>query len=198
MFCYITGDSEGKGVQESMPRENLLDDYLRKEFSSDVESTIAAVRALSATTVSSGQADLTNLFRLAAHEAKKSHSQNRILRVIIDSTPSSIQPHHQWPVNQKLFTLDVMYLHDKPGPDNCPQAVYDALVDVLEHVSEYEGYIHESGHGLPRTFFRFMSMLLCNPQQRCPQDDTDIPKPLMKKSAEPANGEDKVHVSASR
>ncbi|KAE8675809.1 putative protein phosphatase-2c [Hibiscus syriacus] len=210
MFCYITGDSEGKGVQESMPRENLLDDYvasfsplspnppLGKEFSSDVESTIAAVRALSATTVSSGQADLTNLFRLAAHEAKKSHSQNRILRVIIDSTPSSIQPHHQWPVNQKLFTLDVMYLHDKPGPDNCPQAVYDALVDVLEHVSEYEGYIHESGHGLPRTFFRFMSMLLCNPQQRCPQDDTDIPKPLMKKSAEPANGEDKVHVSASR
>nr|KJB54725.1 hypothetical protein B456_009G046500 [Gossypium raimondii] len=112
---------------------------------------------------------------------------------------SSIRPHHQWPVNQKLFTLDVMYLHDKPGPDNCPQAVYDALVDALEHVSEYEGYIHESGHGLPRTLFRFMSMLLSHPQQRCPQDDCDIPKPLMKKSAESANGEDNnVHVSTSR
>lgn len=56
--------------------------WLRKEFSSDVESTIAAVRALSATTVSTGQADLTNLFRLAAHEAKKSRAQNRILRVV--------------------------------------------------------------------------------------------------------------------
>ncbi|KAJ6862718.1 hypothetical protein NC652_039552 [Populus alba x Populus x berolinensis] len=47
---------------------------------------------------------------------------------------SSVQPQHQWPVSQKLFTLDVMYLHDKPGPDNCPQEVYDALVDTLEHV----------------------------------------------------------------
>ncbi|KAL4380003.1 hypothetical protein GQ457_02G030360 [Hibiscus cannabinus] len=53
-----------------------------KEFNSDVECTIAVVRALSATIVSSSQLDLTNLFRLAAHEAKKSHSQNRILRVV--------------------------------------------------------------------------------------------------------------------
>ncbi|XVE70953.1 hypothetical protein DITRI_Ditri10aG0111000 [Diplodiscus trichospermus] len=172
--------------------------WLRKDFSSDVESTIAAVRALSATTVSSGQADLTNLFRLAAHEAKKSRSQNRILRVILIYCRSSVRPHHQWPVNQKLFTLDVMYLHDKPGPDNCPQAVYDALVDALEHVSEYEGYIHESGYGLPRTLFRFMSMLLSHPQQRCPQDDCDIPKPLTKKSAESANAEDNVVISTSQ
>lgn len=63
---------------------------LRKEFSSDVESTIAAVRALSATTVSSGQADLTNLFRLAAHEAKKSRAQNRILRVVSNHFFSSL------------------------------------------------------------------------------------------------------------
>ncbi|KAK8483549.1 hypothetical protein V6N13_056969 [Hibiscus sabdariffa] len=54
-----------------------------KEFNSDVESMIAVVRALSATTVSSSQLDLTNLFRLAAHEAKKSYSQNRILRVVL-------------------------------------------------------------------------------------------------------------------
>lgn len=39
------------------------------------------MRGLSATT-SSGQPDLTNLFRLAAHEAKKSHMQGRILRVV--------------------------------------------------------------------------------------------------------------------
>ncbi|MFQ6642864.1 hypothetical protein Gotur_018767 [Gossypium turneri] len=42
------------------------DTSLRKEFSSDVESTIAAVRAFSATTISTAQANLTNLFRLAA------------------------------------------------------------------------------------------------------------------------------------
>ncbi|KAL3746840.1 hypothetical protein ACJRO7_015738 [Eucalyptus globulus] len=89
---------------------------------------------------------------------------------------------HQWPVNQKLFTLDVIYLHDKPGPDNCPQQVYDALVDVLEHVSEYEGHIHESGQGLTRILFRHMCMLRSHPQQRCPQDYLDIPKSLVKKS----------------
>ncbi|GKA65314.1 BRISC and BRCA1-A complex member 1, partial [Tanacetum coccineum] len=63
---------------------------------------------------------------------------------------SSVAPHHQWPVSQKLFTFDVVYLHDKPGPDNCPQKVYDGLVDALE-------------------------------QQRCGQDDIDIPKSLTKK-----------------
>lgn len=96
---------------------------------------------------------------------------------------SSVPPHHQWPVTQKLFTLDVMYLHDKPGPENCPQKVYDALVDALEQVSEYEGYIFESGQGLPRILFRHMCVLLSHPQQRCVQDDIDIPKSLTKKSA---------------
>ncbi|KAJ9678043.1 hypothetical protein PVL29_022814 [Vitis rotundifolia] len=51
---------------------------------------------------------------------------------------------HQWPANPKLFTLDVVYLHNKPGPENSPQKVYDALVDTLEHVSEHEGHTHES------------------------------------------------------
>ncbi|GMP95033.1 hypothetical protein CsSME_00044246 [Camellia sinensis var. sinensis] len=95
---------------------------------------------------------------------------------------SSVQPQHQWTANQKLFTLDVVYLHDKPGPDNCPQKVYDALVDALENVTEYEGYILESGQGLSRVLFRHMCVLLSHPQQRCLQDNIDIPKSLMKKS----------------
>ncbi|XP_009616624.1 uncharacterized protein [Nicotiana tomentosiformis] len=95
---------------------------------------------------------------------------------------SSIPPQHQWPATQKLFTLDVVYLHDKPGPDNCPQKVYDALVEALEHVSEYEGYIFESGQGLTRVLFRHMCTLLSHPQQRCVQDDLDIPRSLTKKS----------------
>lgn len=96
---------------------------------------------------------------------------------------SSVSPYHQWPATQKLFTLDVMYIHDKPKSKNCPQKVYDALVDVLEQVSEYEGYILESEHGLPRKLFRYMCVLLSHPQQRCIQDDINIPKPLRKKSA---------------
>lgn len=75
-----------------------------------------------------------------------------------------------------------MYLHDKPGPDNCPQEVYDALVVALEHVTEYEGYIFESGQGLTRILFRHMCTLLCHPHQRCVQDDIDIPKSIAKKS----------------
>lgn len=100
-------------------------------------------------------------------------------------------------MNQKLFTLDVMYLHDKPGPDNCPQVVYDALVDALEHVSEYEGYILESGQGLARILFRQMFILLSHPQQRCVQDDLDIPKSLTKKSpAADSVPEDSITVSS--
>ncbi|CAN1825201.1 BRISC and BRCA1-A complex member 1 [Linum perenne] len=164
--------------------------WVRKEFSSEVDACIAAVRGISATS-SSGQADLTHLFRLAAHEAKKSRAQNRLLRVILVYCRSSVRPQHQWPMNQKVFSLDVMYLHDKPGPDNCPQEVYDALVETLEHVSEYEGYIFETGQGV-RVLLRYMSQLLLHPQQRCPQDDLDIPKSLVKKSNDPTPGEENV------
>uniref|UniRef100_A0A1J3J0W7 BRISC and BRCA1-A complex member 1 n=1 Tax=Noccaea caerulescens TaxID=107243 RepID=A0A1J3J0W7_NOCCA len=165
--------------------------WLKKEFTSDAESAVASLRGLSATK-SSGRADLTLLFRAAAHEAKNSRAQNRILRVILIYCRSSVRPTHDWPINQKLFTLDVMYIHDKPGPDNCPQDVYDSLVDAVEHVSEYEGYIFESGQGLARSVFKPMSILLAHPQQRCAQDDLDIPKSLAKMVpvVDAASGED--------
>lgn len=58
-----------------------FDLQLKKEFSNNVESAIAAMRGLSASH-SSGQPDLTNLFKVAVHEAKKSNAQNRIFRVV--------------------------------------------------------------------------------------------------------------------
>nr|XP_017223699.1 PREDICTED: uncharacterized protein LOC108197011 isoform X2 [Daucus carota subsp. sativus] len=156
--------------------------WLQKEFSNTPESALASFRKITPHS-SSDQADLTQLFRAAAHEAKRSRAQNRILRLILIYCRSSVPPHHKWPATQKLFTLDAMYLHDKPGAENCPQKVYDALVDTIEEVSEYEGYVFESGEGLPRILFRNMCVLLSHPQQRCIQDDIDIPKSLPKKSA---------------
>ncbi|PIA33034.1 hypothetical protein AQUCO_04200050v1 [Aquilegia coerulea] len=153
----------------------------RRDFSNNVESAFSVLKAFTAS-ASFGQADLTQLFRIAAHEAKKSRAQNRILRVIFIYCRSSLRPHYQWSANQKLFTLDVIYLHDKPSPKNCPQKVYDALVDALEHVSEEEGYILESGQGLSRVLFRQMCLLLAHPQQRCVQEDIDFPKSLIKKA----------------
>ncbi|KAJ9697248.1 hypothetical protein PVL29_009159 [Vitis rotundifolia] len=47
-------------------------------------------------------------------------------------------PQHQWPVNPKFFTLDLVYFHDEPGPVNNPQKVYGAPTDSLERVSEQE------------------------------------------------------------
>ncbi|KAL6215338.1 hypothetical protein ACLB2K_014769 [Fragaria x ananassa] len=170
--------------------------WIRKEFNSDVESAKAAFRAMYATS-STGHADLTTLFRMAAHEAKKSRVQKRILRVILIYCRSSLQPQHQWPVNQKIFTMDVLYLHDKPGPDNCPQLVYDKLVEALEHVTEFEGYILESGQGLSRTLFRHMSMLLSHPQQRCSQDYLDIPRSIAKRlPADSTPSDDSISVSS--
>lgn len=158
--------------------------WLRKEFSSDADSAIAAFRGISIDP-SATQADLTQLFRVAAHEAKKSRAQNRILRLVLLYCRSSTPPQHQWVATQKLFTLDVLYLHDKPGSENCPQKVYDVLVEALESASEYEGYILESGQGLTRILFRHMCVLLSHPQQRCIQDDVDFPKSLAKKSPLP-------------
>lgn len=83
--------------------------------------------------------------------------------------------------------MDVIYLHDKPSAENCPQRAYDALVDALEHVSEYEGFIFESGQSFSRVVLKQMCMLLSHPQQRCLQDDIDFPKSLVRKS--PAQGD---------
>ncbi|XP_051151567.1 uncharacterized protein LOC127265675 [Andrographis paniculata] len=158
--------------------------WLRKEFSSEVDSVVAALRDVSVD-ASSSLADLTQLFRIATHESKKSRAQNRIFRVILIYCRSSMPPQYQLPTTLKLFTLDVVYIHDLPGPDNCPQRVFDTLVEALERISEYEGYVFESGRGLTRSIFRHMCVLLSHPQQRCLQDDLDIPKSLIKRSPVP-------------
>lgn len=84
--------------------------------------------------------------------------------------------------------MDVLYLHDKPGPENCPQKVFDSLLDVVEHVSQYEGYVFENGQGSPRALFRQMCLLLCHPMQRCLQEDLDIPKSIIKKTSGSTEG----------
>eukprot|EP01018_Ginkgo_biloba_P031618 Gb_19162 [translate_table: standard] len=152
-----------------------------KEFTNDIDSISATVRGLAADALYI-HSDLSQLFRMAVTEAKKSRAQARTLRVILIYCRSSVVPEYptHWPENQRIFNLDVMYLHDKPSRDNCPQKVYDALVDALERVSEHEGYIFESGTGLTRVLFRQMCILLSHPQQRCAQDDIDIPKSLIK------------------
>lgn len=84
--------------------------------------------------------------------------------------------------------MDVLYLHDKPGPENCPQKVFDSLLDVVEHVSQYEGYVFENGQGSLKALFRQMCLLLCHPLQRCLQDDLDIPKSIIKKPSGSTEG----------
>lgn len=157
---------------------------LRKELSNEVDFAISVLRPLTAT-AAYGKADLTQLFRIAASEAEKSRTQNRIFRVILIYCRSSVLPRYQSLPDKKTFTLDVIYLHDKPNPENCPQKVYDSLVDALESVTAYEGYIFESGQGLLRVLLRQMCSLLAHPQQRCEQEAIDFPKSLAIKSPAP-------------
>jgi len=160
----------------------------RREFSNRIPSAVTEVQALKAADSSYNKADLTLLFKMAAHESRKSQQEGRIFRVILIYCRSSTPPDHRWPVSEKNFTLDIVYLHDKPSTENCPQRVYDRLVDALEHVSEHEAYILESAQGLTRVVIRLLSMLLCHPEQRCVQDDLDIPKSLTKKQPAQAEG----------
>ncbi|CAN6165094.1 unnamed protein product, partial [Urochloa humidicola] len=173
---------------------------VKKDFSSDVGSAMEAIHSLSASESRYAMADLTQLFKIAYQEGKRAESQGRLLRVVLIYCRSSAKPHHQWPVKPKNFTLDIIYLHDKPTADNCPQKVYDALVDALEHVSQYEGYILETGQGLARVFFRQMCILLSHPLQRCIQDDLDIPKQVAKKTMAivAAQNEDGTPVSSQQ
>lgn len=58
---------------------------LEKEFSSTFESAISSFRKITEPS-SSDHADLTQLFREATDEAKKSRGQNRILRMVSSIT----------------------------------------------------------------------------------------------------------------
>ncbi|KAK6140773.1 hypothetical protein DH2020_025492 [Rehmannia glutinosa] len=123
-------------------------DESRKEFSSEVDSAIAALRGISVDS-SSNHADLTQLFR------------------VIHAATISV-------------ASDSKTLH------------------LGRYVSEFEGYIFESGQGLTRALFRHMCVLLSHPQQRCIQDELDIPKPLIKKSpvADTSQGDDSVVITS--
>ncbi|KAF3335329.1 BRISC and BRCA1-A complex member 1 [Carex littledalei] len=162
--------------------------WVKREFTNDVKSVTEVVRILTVPETPVEGADITKLFEVANFEAKRSNAQGRLFRVVLIYCRSSTQPKHRWPVNQKTFSMDAVYLHDKPGPDNCPQKVYDALVDAVEHVSQYEGYVFESGQGLTRVLFRHMCVLLSHPAQRCMQDDLDVPRSIVKR-APPVGGE---------
>ncbi|KAJ1694485.1 hypothetical protein LUZ63_011183 [Rhynchospora breviuscula] len=162
--------------------------WVKREFSNDIKSVTEAVRYLTIPEAPVEGTDITKLFEFANFEARRSHAQGRLFRVVLIYCRSSALPKHRWPVNQKTFTMDVMYLHDKPGPDNCPQKVYDALVDAVEHVSQYEGYVFEIGQGMTRVLFRHVCVLLAHPTQRCMQDDFDVPKAIVKR-VPPGGGE---------
>ncbi|WVY93732.1 hypothetical protein V8G54_032820 [Vigna mungo] len=118
--------------------------WVRKDFPFDIDSTMVAMRSISASS-SAGPPDLIVLFRLDAHEAKKSRVQGRIFRVIMFCCRSSEQPQHQASMKQKVFTLDsdplsvskclhLSYSHITPTPDLilqtlnlCPEAGRNVL-----------------------------------------------------------------------
>ncbi|KAH7414991.1 hypothetical protein KP509_14G022400 [Ceratopteris richardii] len=156
--------------------------WLQPNFTSNMDIINSSIRNLSSRG-SFFRCDLSSLFHTAASLAKRSQAQGRILRVVLIYSRSSTIPTYpsKWPQTHKSFTFDALYLHDKPTNENCPQQVYDALVEALERVSVYEGYIYENGSHYTRILFRQMSCLLAHPQQRCSQDDF-VPKDLSKKN----------------
>ncbi|CAM6097320.1 unnamed protein product [Calypogeia fissa] len=152
----------------------------QREFTSNLDVISTSVRTLNTDAVGFDQFDLSSLLQVAATEARTSISQGRTLRLVLIYCRSSVVPEfsEQWLERQNSFTLDALYMHDKPSPTNCPQRVYDALVDALEHVSQHEGYIFESSSGSARTLFKHICFLLCHPHQRVVQDEVTNIKDL--------------------
>ncbi|GJN29634.1 hypothetical protein PR202_gb17883 [Eleusine coracana subsp. coracana] len=179
---------------------------VKKDFSSDASSAIEAIHSISASESRYATADLTQLFKIAHQEGRRAELQGRLLRVFImpwdlDSCNVNISGTHLLSFLYQAtasLAINIIYLHDKTGPDNCPQKVYDVLVDALEHVSQYEGYILESSQGLAQVLFRHTCILLSHPLQRCIQDDIDFPKQVAKKTvaAEASQKEDGTPVSS--
>ncbi|XXG64272.1 hypothetical protein AAC387_Pa05g2267 [Persea americana] len=155
--------------------------WVQREFSSEVDSALAAILDISADSSSHEHPDLTQLFQIAAREGTRCNTESRILRVVLVYCRSHVLPEHHWPVDHNLFTLDVLFLCEEPDAKNRRQDVYDALVDAVGDVSKYEGYVIRCLHGLAFALHGYMCVLLSHPQQRCLQDAIDFPKSLAKK-----------------
>ncbi|XP_022865405.1 uncharacterized protein LOC111385260 [Olea europaea var. sylvestris] len=82
--------------------------WLRKEFSSEVDSATAALRGITVDS-SSSHADLTQLLRVAAHEAKKSRAQSRIFRVVSDQLTIAHSLHNPITLHQRVYLFIYYY-----------------------------------------------------------------------------------------
>ncbi|XP_002961178.2 uncharacterized protein LOC9632536 [Selaginella moellendorffii] len=139
--------------------------------------------------------DLSSLFQLILPDARASKKRSRAFRVILVYCRSNTVPKFNIHIpDPSLVVFDALYLHDKPNPSNCPQQVYDALVEILERVHAHS-YIFESGGGLTRVLFRHICQLLAHPQQRCLQDDSlpvDLSKPNAPAAATDGSAQNQV------
>lgn len=156
-------------------------DWHLRNFTGDVGAISTAVRSFRA----AGEfpaCDLQPLFRMLQAESRRSRADGRTLRLVLIFARSNVIPivSQARPESAKTFTADAIYLHDRPSESNCPQAVYDTLVNTLEQVSEYETYIFETSSGLAKVLFRMICILLAHPAQRIEQDDLDLPKDIGK------------------
>ncbi|RWR82742.1 hypothetical protein CKAN_01147500 [Cinnamomum micranthum f. kanehirae] len=156
--------------------------WVGREFSSNVDSVLAALLDISADSSSHEHADVTQLFQIVACEATRCEKESRILRVILIYCRSRVRPEHHWPVDPNLFTLDVVFLCEESSVENRGQNVYNTLVEAVADISKYAGYVIQCFHGLVFALLSHMCVLLSHPQQRTAQDEIDIPKSLMMKS----------------
>lgn len=83
---------------------------LRKELTSEADSVVAALRGITVDS-SPSPADLTQLFRIANHEAKKSRALNRIYRVVSNQklTLLIFGAHNHYDVEQDNLSVNIKF-----------------------------------------------------------------------------------------
>eukprot|EP00268_Persea_americana_P064785 TRINITY_DN8566_c0_g1_i3.p1 TRINITY_DN8566_c0_g1~~TRINITY_DN8566_c0_g1_i3.p1 ORF type:complete len:188 (+),score=19.09 TRINITY_DN8566_c0_g1_i3:784-1347(+) len=108
-----------------------------------------------------------------------------LVNAVGDISISRVLSDHCWREDRNLFPWDVIFLLDDLNVEYRRNNVYGALLDVVRDISKYGGYVIRCLHGLVHALLRHMCVLLLHPQQRCAQDEIDIPRSLAKKSPTP-------------
>lgn len=101
---------------------------LRKELTSEADSVVAALRGITVDS-SPSPADLTQLFRIANHEAKKSRALNRIYRVVSNQklTLLIFGAHNHYDVEQDNLSVNIKF--------GCQGSVWKSLLPYFEHIN---------------------------------------------------------------
>eukprot|EP01026_Neomeris_dumetosa_P057835 TRINITY_DN5344_c0_g1_i6.p1 TRINITY_DN5344_c0_g1~~TRINITY_DN5344_c0_g1_i6.p1 ORF type:complete len:339 (-),score=45.63 TRINITY_DN5344_c0_g1_i6:66-1043(-) len=123
--------------------------------------------------------DLSSIEQSLAEFKRKEEELGRLFRVVFIYGRSSAAPEIGIGSYKEPLNIDLIYIHDKIGPGNCVQSVYDQLctyVDKMAQLTMYTQYVYElTSLDMLDEYFMY---IMAHGLQRVVQEEIEPPKDI--------------------